>query len=112
MLARLPAPIRFVSAEPLLDSPDLTPWLRDGSLQWVIAGGESGPCARPMELNWVRDLRDQCAAAGVPFFLKQLGGRYSKRSGAEAALDGRMWQDKPASPEWMRHASAVNSIIT
>ena len=87
VLARLPAPIRFVSAEPLLEKLDLTPWLDDGTLQWVIVGGESGPRARPMELNWARDLRDQCDKACVPFFLKQLGGRYGKRSGVKAHLD-------------------------
>ena len=95
VLARLPAPIRFVSAEPLLERLDLTEWLEDGTLQWVIAGGESGVRARPMELDWARDLRDQCGEAGVAFFLKQLGGRRGKRGGDEAVLDGRMWQEQP-----------------
>ena len=98
VLARLPAPVRFVSAEPLLDSVDLRPWLDDGVLQWVIVGGESGPRARPMELNWARELRDQSTRAGVPFFLKQLGGKRGKRAGAEAVLDGRSWQEYPQNP--------------
>ena len=57
VLARLPAAVRFVSAEPLLGAVDLSHWLEAGHVQWVIAGGESGPAARPMELDWARDLR-------------------------------------------------------
>ena len=95
VLARLPAPIKFVSAEPLLDRVDLSRWLEAGDVRWVIAGGESGRSARPMELDWARALRDQCREAGVAFFLKQLGGRRGKRSGAEAVLDGQMWREYP-----------------
>ena len=98
VLARLPAPIRFVSAEPLLAAVDLTPWFNHGALQWVIAGGESGPSARPMDLDWARDLRDQAVAASVPFFLKQLGGRRGKRAGDEAILDGQSWREYPETP--------------
>ena len=105
VLARLPAPIRFVSAEPLLDALDLTPWLRDGVLQWVIAGGESGSSARKMELNWARKLRDQALKAGIPFFLKQLGGRRGKRSGNEAILDGDTWQQYPTETMEMTNAT-------
>lgn len=105
VLGRIPARIRFVSAEPLLGPLDLSEWLSDGTLQWVIAGGESGPKARPMELDWARNLRDQCGDAGAPFFLKQLGGRRGKRSGHEAALDGIIWTDvpkwdEPNAPRW------------
>ena len=95
VLARLPAPIRFVSAEPLLERVELTPWLRDGTLQWVIAGGESGTGARPMELDWVRSLRDQSVGSGVAFFLKQLGGVRNKRGGEAAVVDGRHWRQMP-----------------
>lgn len=95
VLARLPAPVHFVSAEPLLERLDLTRWLEEGWLQWVIVGGESGPRARPMELDWARELRDQCADAGVAFFLKQLGGRRGKQSGDEAVLDGNRWLQMP-----------------
>lgn len=95
VLGRIPADIRFVSAEPLLGELDLREWLDDGCLSWVIAGGESGPRARPMRLEWARELRDQSTAAGIPFFLKQLGGRRSKRSAEEARLDGRLWQEFP-----------------
>ncbi len=71
-LVQAPAALRFVSLEPLLGPIDLSPWLRPGGVSWVIAGGESGPKARPSEPDWFRSLRDQCAAAHVPFFLKQI----------------------------------------
>ena len=95
VLSRIPAGTRFVSAEPLLEELDLSSWLRNGTLQWVIAGGESGPRARPMALDWVRRLRDQSKSAGVAFFLKQLGGKRGKRSGGEAVLDGETWTEFP-----------------
>lgn len=83
VLARVPAPVRFVSAEPLLSALDLRPWLlpqrgyrpfldEPPVLSWVICGTESGPGRRPMEPDWARSLRDQCLAASVPFFLKQM----------------------------------------
>ena len=95
VLARLPAAVRFVSVEPLLGSVDLRRWLASGDVQWIIAGGESGPAARAMDLDWARDLRDQSVEAGVAFFLKQLGGKRGKRSGEEATLDGRLWRGYP-----------------
>ena len=97
MLGRIPAPTRFVSAEPLLGALDLTEWLNDGTLHWVIAGGESGVRARPMKLDWARALRDQSLDAGVAFFLKQLGGRRGKRSGPDAVVDGQTWGEMPES---------------
>ena len=60
---------------------------------WVIAGGESGPGARPMEADWVRSVRDQCRSAGVPFFFKQWGGVRKNRSGR--VLDGRTHDERP-----------------
>ena len=105
VLARLPAEVRFVSAEPLLGAVDLSHWLRQGDVHWVIAGGESGPRAREMELSWVRDLRDQSIDAGVAFFLKQLGGARGKRSGDLAVLDGRLWQEYPVPMERTIYAS-------
>ena len=96
VLARLPASVRFVSAEPLLGPVDLRQWLDDGAVHWVIAGGESGRSARPMDLAWARELRDQCLEAEVAFFLKQLGGRRGKRSGEKAVLDGATWRQMPA----------------
>lgn len=73
-LCRVPAKVRFVSAEPLLEAIDLRPWLdRERGANWVIVGGESGHHARPFNTDWARVLRDQCADAGVPFFFKQTG---------------------------------------
>ena len=95
VLARVDAPVRFVSAEPLLGPLDLSKWLKDGSLNWCIVGGESGPHARPMDMDWVRSLRDQCQRYGVPFFLKQLGGRQGHRGGDEAVVDGKTWTEFP-----------------
>lgn len=96
LLLQTPAAVKFLSCEPLLGSIDLTKWLlspgweptynnpdnhdcerpaepTNGNIQWVIAGGESGPGARPMHPDWVRSLRDQCQAAEVPFFFKSWG---------------------------------------
>ena len=67
VLARLPAPIRFVSAEPLLEAVDLRSWLHVGDVQWAIVGGESGSSTRPMDLDWVRKLGDQTIEAGAAF---------------------------------------------
>jgi protein gp37 len=90
-LRRTPAEVRFLSVEPLLE--ELGP-LDLAGIHWVIAGGESGVCARPMEAAWVRSVRDQCQAAGVPFFFKQWGGRNKKSAGR--MLDGRTWDEMPA----------------
>jgi protein gp37 len=89
-LRQTPARARFLSVEPLLE--DLGLIDLDG-IRWVIAGGESGACARPMEANWVRSVRDQCQTAGVPFFFKQWGGRNKKAAGR--TLDGRTWDEMP-----------------
>lgn len=90
MLRETPAAVRFLSLEPLLGHiPAVI--LRD--MDWVICGGESGPGARPMELQWVRDIRDDCQAMSIPFFFKQWGGVQKKRAGRE--LDGRTWDEHP-----------------
>ena len=92
-LLTAPAAKRFLSIEPMLGEIDLTRWLELGGLDtdnglgnagidWVIAGGESGPGARPSHLGWYRSLRDQCAAAGVPFLFKQWGEWAPRRAGA------------------------------
>jgi protein gp37 len=91
-LRDVPAAVRFISAEPLLAA---LPQLDLAGIHWLIAGGESQTGARPAELAWFRDLRDQCVAAGVAFFLKQLGGHPSKRGGRQAILDGRRWTEQP-----------------
>lgn len=91
-LRGVPAAIRFVSAEPLLGP---LPSLNLERIDWLIAGGESQSGCRPADLNWFRDLRDQCKAAGVAFFLKQLGGHPAKKGGDEAIVDGRRWTEMP-----------------
>lgn len=63
--------VRWASVEPLLGPLDLRPWLGAGGLSWVVVGGESGPGARPMEVEWALDVVKQCQAAGVPVFFKQ-----------------------------------------
>ena len=90
-LLKVPAAVRFLSVEPLLKPVGLSDYLEH--LDWVIAGGESGPRARPIDPNWVRKLRDECIAAGVAFFFKQWGGRTSKAGGR--VLDGRIWDEMP-----------------
>ncbi len=84
------AAVRFLSIEPLLE--DLGP-LDLAGIHWVIVGGESGHGARPMQIEWVESIRDQCAGAGVPFFFKQWGGVRKKAAGR--LLDGRTWDELP-----------------
>jgi protein gp37 len=90
-LLKVPAVVRFLSCEPLLGPLDITPWL--SQLQWIICGGESGTGARPMDLSWARSLRDQCQKAHVPYFFKQIGGRYHDSGGR--VLDARTWDEMP-----------------
>jgi protein gp37 len=134
LLLQTPAAVRFLSIEPMIGPVNLDgiwgyPGSADGAqldnwpIHWVIVGGESGPGARPMHPDWVRGLRDQCQAAGVPFFFKQWGewaaisqpvdvyhascgfqtlgpGQGCKRVGKKAAgriLDGRTWDEFPSS---------------
>lgn len=100
IIRQLPAAIRFVSAEPLLasvfenDKPNRAPLSLEG-IHWVIAGGESGPRARPTRLEWLRELREACASTSAAFFLKQLGGHPDKRGKEKAVLDGRLWHEFP-----------------
>lgn len=89
-LRQVPVAVRFLSCEPLigpLRGLDLT------GIGWVIAGGESGTGHRPVEGAWLREIRDTCVAAGVPFFFKQWGGRTPKARGRN--LDGRLWNEMP-----------------
>jgi len=120
-LLKVPAAIRFVSAEPLITA---LPDLDVSAVDWVIAGGESGPVSgdlRPADPDWLRDLRDRCAAAGTPFFFKQWGshnalGEFVGKADAGHMLDGKeIWQ-MPASvfdrmstinPRWTRVASST-----
>ncbi len=89
-LRQVPAAVRFLSCEPLL-SPLLD--IQIHGIDWVIAGGESGPNARPVDADWVRQLRDLTTRAGVPFFFKQWGGLTAKAGGR--LLDGRTWDEYP-----------------
>ena len=114
ILLQIPAAVRFVSIEPMLGPVDPWAWLdkcdhcfgnnpcvhfgdcinysgghhSSADLDWVIVGAETGPGARTMDLNWARDIRNQCAAAGVPFFFK-------KDSQGRHTLDGRTWEQFP-----------------
>lgn len=91
--------VRFLSIEPLIGPPgdlDLT------GIRWVIVGGESGPQARPMQLSWVRSVRDQCIAQNIPFFFKQWGGTRPKSGGRK--LDGHTWDQYPFTIEEHYHS--------
>jgi protein gp37 len=83
-LLSVDAAVRFLSCEPLLSAIDLTPWLKEGHINWVIAGGESGGAARPTHPNWIRSLRDQCQQHAVPFHFKQWG-HWSPEANGEPA---------------------------
>jgi protein gp37 len=90
-LRAAPAAVRFLSVEPLLE--DLGT-LDLAGISWVIVGGESGHGARPMQADWVRSIRDQCFAVGVPFFFKQWGGVHKSVAGRE--LDGSTHDAMPS----------------
>jgi len=90
-LRKVDAAVRFISAEPLLgplEGLDLT------DIHWLIAGGESGPGHRPVNVQWLRDLRDRCVSENVAYFFKQWGGHHPKTGGRE--LDGETWSDMPS----------------
>jgi protein gp37 len=135
-LLATPAAVRFISAEPLLGPLDLTtglgPGLRLGKtrweaahgLDWVIAGGETGPSARPMHIDWVRKIHDDCAAAGVPFFFKGWGewlpggqmsccGEFRGPGPGPSALGGLThWRPSlPKGEPWVRYLDyPVNAV--
>ena len=92
-LRETPAGIRFLSIEPLI-GPVGT--LDLSGIDWVIVGGESGPGARPINRDWVRDIRNQCKVADVAFFFKQWGGLRPKSGGRR--LDGKEWSQFPDIP--------------
>jgi protein gp37 len=91
-LRKTNATLKFLSLEPLLGP------LNDLDLDdiaWVIVGGESGPNARPIEKDWVIDIRDQCVSQRIPFFFKQWGGKNKKKTGRR--LEGQLWEEMPLS---------------
>ncbi len=91
ILLSVPARVHFISAEPLLGPINIHPWIK--RLDWVIAGGESGPKCRPMDPSWPRLLRDECRLAETAFFFKQWGGKTPKAQGR--ILDGKTWDQMP-----------------
>lgn len=97
VLREVPAAVRFISAEPLLGSlferGTRRAALDLAGIDWLIAGGESGHGYRPVNVEWVRELQQACADAGVAFFFKQWGGRTSKSGGR--VLDGETWSEMP-----------------
>jgi len=90
-LRTVPAAIRFLSCEPLIGS---IASVNLSDIHWVIVGGESGPFARPMEIEWVREIYRACRKAKVPFFFKQWGGVRKDLTGRE--LNGRIYNEMPA----------------
>lgn len=121
------AAVRFLSCEPLIGPLDLNPYLweeagpdwagsnlRNPGIDWVITGGESGQGFRPLDLDWVRTIRDQCVYAEVAFFHKQGSGF---KSGQHRELDGRTWDQFPMTPaereaQWQRETGATMALPT
>lgn len=89
-LRKVPAAVRFLSCEPLLGS---LAKLDVNLIHWVIVGGESGPGARPMKEEWVRELRDKCSHSDIAYFFKQWGGVQKHRTGR--LLEDRTWDEMP-----------------
>jgi protein gp37 len=100
-LRKVPSAIRFISAEPLLDS---LKGLDLKDIHWLIAGGESGPGYRTCKPDWIKDLRDRCRRTGIAFFFKQWGGRTPSAGGR--ILDGRTWDEFP-----QRTISGLSNIV-
>ena len=92
-LRKVPSQTRFISAEPLLGPLNLNL----SGIHWLIAGGESGSQARPMEEKWVLEIRDQCIEQGTRFFFKQWGGKNKKKAGR--ILDDRTWSEFPVNTD-------------
>jgi protein gp37 len=104
-LKKTRAIIKFLSLEPLLGP---LPHLDLKGIDWVIVGGESGPYARPMKPQWVREIRAQCVVAKVPFFFKQWGGVFKSKTGR--TLDGRTWDQMPNAMKSARNRS-INPVV-
>jgi protein gp37 len=90
LLRKTSAKIKFLSMEPLLGS---IPGLDLTGIDWVIVGGESGPRARPLNSEWVMDIKAKCQKSNIPFFFKQWGGTNKKKRGR--LLEGRLWNQMP-----------------
>jgi protein gp37 len=102
LLLQTPAALRFISAEPLLGPLDLQPAVRYAPIDWVIVGGESGPGARPFDLAWARSIVQQCQAAGVACFVKQVGAKPVFEGTPVGVFEGYDYEDpKGGDPsEW------------
>lgn len=87
--------VKLACLEPLLGPVDISAWIK--GIDWIIAGGETGPGGQGTRDEWVRSLRKQCRRAEVPFFLKSLGG-----PGKPRVLDGRLWEERPQHDRWRR----------
>lgn len=92
LLLQVPSKNRYISAEPLLGPLEIGPI---GMLKWIIVGGESGRGCRPMDLDWARNIRDQCAEAGVAYYFKQIGGFPDPKHRNKALLDGKLYKEFP-----------------
>jgi protein gp37 len=103
-LRDVPAVVRFISAEPLLGPLE---GLELHDIDWLIAGGESGPRHRRVDADWIRELRDRCLATGVAFFFKQWGGPRPKSRGRE--LDGRTWDALPVPRDAAENAAGSSA---
>ncbi len=90
LLRQIDVKIRFISFEPLIGPIGK---VNLNGISWAIAGGESGPNHRPVKVEWLRELRDQCVAQNVAFFFKQWGGPTPKSGGRR--LDGKFWNEYP-----------------
>ena len=93
-LRKTGAYVKFLSLEPLLGSLGR---LNLRGIDWAIVGGESGPSARPLNAEWVTEIRDQCIRSGVAFFFKQWGGVQKSKTGR--TLEGRTWDQMPVDAE-------------
>lgn len=101
------AAIKFISFEPLLGP---IPEFNIEGIDWVIVGGESGPGARPMDREWVVDMRDQCLATNVPFFFKQWGGVNKKKNGR--SLDNQTWDEIPEEAQYTTRRERISDEYT
>lgn len=99
-LAGVSAVVHFLSLEPLIGPLRNLPL---DNIQWVIVGGESGPRSRPIDEEWVLDIRRQCRAAEVPFFFKQWGGVKKAKNGR--ALQGNYYDEMPTSSQKRRRVA-------
>jgi protein gp37 len=113
ILRDVPAKVRFLSVEPMLEPFDLSPWLAKGGIHWVICGGESGPRARNFDLSWMEEVVGACRAYKVPVFCKQTGSN-ARAEGISLKLIDRKgedvtgWPEPPWGGEWPREIPAVS----